>query len=244
MKIWAVWCGKIGPDWPDYDGQSYVYQTAVFGDLDTDGTRFFRAQYGSGIRRGGSWGPSQDGGPDTVFLQSSNGAFLQSADLWVTETGSRVQVAALTDRDMDGDLDILSLSDLGPPSAFWRNDGLENGELKLVNDAEEIGADLEIAAMGIDSSDLNRDGILDYCMSDVGPPRCLLSDGEDDYYGAAFALGMTISQPVAHHLDTVGWSVELADLDNSGWPELIQVSGPDPGMGTKHSHSKCHLVGR
>ena len=109
---------------------------------------------------------------------------------------------------MDGDLDLLALSDLGPPSAFWRNDGLVDGVVQWVDDGASLGAALEIAAMGIDSADLNRDGVLDYCISDVGPPRCLLSDGLGGYVEGAHALGFDIAEPIAIGVDEVGKGVD------------------------------------
>ena len=101
--------------------------------------------------------------------------------------------------------------------------------LVLVEDSEAIHANLDMAAMGLVSMDFNQDGDFDYCISDVGNPRCLLSDGSGGYYEGGAALGITANRRASARVATIGWSLELADLDNSGWPELLQASGPDPG---------------
>ena len=200
------------------EGTGYLYMTAVAGDVDGDG-RVDLAVPSISIVNEAEPGPY--GGPDLVTLWDGL-SFTAAQSLVVEGDGSRAQVATFTDRDRDGDLDLFVPADLGPPSAFYRNDdGL------LTDDASDIGASLQIAAMGIDSADLNGDGFADYCLSDVGPPRCLMSDGVGGYYEGANTF--PVLQPVEGNATTIGWSIELADLDNDGHPELFQASGPDPG---------------
>ncbi len=56
---------------------------------------------------------------------------LQSGDL-----PPQCQVAGLTDRDADGDVDIYLPADRGPPGSFWRNDGPDQaGALQFVDEA-------------------------------------------------------------------------------------------------------------
>jgi hypothetical protein len=98
----------------------------------------------------------------------------------------------------------------------------------LVDEAAARGAALEMAAMGIDSADINGDGLLDYCISDIGPPRCLLSDSFGSFIESSLALGITPAEWIGLE-GTVGWSLELVDLENDGILDLVQVSGPDTG---------------
>ena len=132
--------------------------------------------------------------------------------------------AAMTDREADGDLDLLILSELptgsgegdAPPTAFYRNDGPDGeGGLLLTNDAPEIHANLEIAGMGIVVHDLNEDGNFDYCFSNIGPIRCLISDGQGAYYDGGVAMGLTPQLPEILD-DWVSWSLEMEDLDADG----------------------------
>ena len=154
------------------------------------------------------------------------------------------QTALFTDRDGDGDQDLLVPNDWpmeGGPSAFWRNDGLDSAGLPvLVDDAMGSGAALEMAAMGLDTTDLNGDGILDYCITDVGRPLCLVSGADGSYYEGGAALGLYPgSVPIGagdddddppnpnQALSTVGWSLDFNDLDNDGWLDCVQASSPD-----------------
>lgn len=92
------------------------------------------------------------------------------------------------------------------------------GGTELLDVSAEVGVDVQMSAMGFDSADLNADGRLDYCLSDIGNPVCLLSEGSDGYIDGTTALGL--SDPA------VGWGLVLGDLDNDGFVELLQASGP------------------
>ncbi|MCB9762682.1 MAG: CRTAC1 family protein [Alphaproteobacteria bacterium] len=155
-------------------------------------------------------------------------------------------LAAVTDRDADGDLDILLGADRVSaglsPTAFLRNDGVPD----FIDDAEEIGAAVRACAMGVDSADLNDDGRPDYCMSDDDPDLvCLLSDGRGGYAESGASLGLVAGHH--EHPDPpegwgwfeledarrhwVTWGLELVDLDNDGWDELATVAGGVPNQG-------------
>ena len=183
---WSIW-SQISP-FPLGTGQ--LYQTLMAGDLDGDGDLDLVLPSMEPANLGQE--DTSLGAPDSVLLQTAPGQFERVLDLNNTEMGSRVQMGLLTDRDWDGDLDVLLLNDQGPPSTFWRNDGIREGSLLLVEDSEDIQANLDMAAMGLVSMDFNSDGELDYCMSDVGNPRCLLSDGLGGYYEGGAALGLTV----------------------------------------------------
>ena len=79
---------------------------------------------GTGPVEAGAANPLEVGGPDQILLGEAGG-FVPSVSLVIADEGSRTQVALFTDRDADGDQDLLILADRGPPSAFYRNDGPE-----------------------------------------------------------------------------------------------------------------------
>jgi hypothetical protein len=202
-----------------------LYPAVAIGDLDGDGDLDLAAA-ASGQLLDGTVDKT-----DTAVLQhrmslQEPGAWRATLPLLREGRGFSAQVLALSDRDADGDPDLLVPADLAAPTAFYRNDGVVGGEPWLVDDAEDRRADLRFAGMGIDSADLNGDGQLDYCITDLGPIRCLLSI-EGDYVEGARALGLGPDEYVDPDFGTTGWSVELADLDNDGALDAVQASAPE-----------------
>ena len=168
--------------------------------------------------------------PD-LLLRNDDGVFSLAGTIQPEEGNARGLMAMWTDRDLDGDMDLLFGSDRGgtsPPTAFYGN----RGDWSFTDDAPALHAALPLSAMGGDARDLNDDGLLDYCLSDVGPMVCLLSDAEG-YIESGTALGL---EP--DHADQPSvwsaWGVEFADLDLDGWDDLVvtgAVPGPPEGAG-------------
>ncbi len=166
----------------------------------------------------GGPGPGEqvEGNPDRVLLVD-DGSYEDSV---VLDNGTRslVLAAVFTDYDGDGDQDILMPSDRGLPAALWERDGEDWRDV-----APDLGAALDLDAMGVASTDWNGDGQLDYCITDTGPMRCLIS-GEGGFVESAAALGLVPPASEAS-TPTVGWTVELGDLDNDGDLDAFQSSG-------------------
>lgn len=178
--------------------------------------------------------PPNPGSPQTLLRNDLN-HFTVWQELYPDGMPGYSVAVSFTDRDSDGDQDILVLQDQGangrlepPPSAFYRNDGLDaEGNPILVNDADRIHADIEISGMGIANYDINGDGYLDYCMSDTGPVHCLVSDQRGGYFDGGIALGLVPAgvDPEAWS----AWSVELEDFDNDGIVDAAAAAGRPTG---------------
>jgi hypothetical protein len=109
------------------------------------------------------------------------------------------------------------------PTAFLRNDG--GGWPRWVNDAADLGADLALQAMGLDSFDWNGDGALDYCFSDFGKVPCLVSEGAGWVEGGA-AMGLAVPGPEARPgQGWAGYGLDVADYDADGALDLAVVAG-------------------
>jgi len=172
------------------------FNTMAFGDADGDGDLDLVLP-GLDLLPETGLGSGQDqpesGTLDRLFL-NENGSFELSLGLSPGDTPGLSLLGAFTDRDKDGDLDLLVTTDRPmeplPPTAFYRNDGPDStGTPVFENDAPLIGADIRFSAMGLAVSDLNGDDSLDYCMSD-DYIYCLLTDGEGGYVESGLAMGL------------------------------------------------------
>lgn len=168
-----------------------------------------------------------DEGDPEVLLWQDDGAFDRTTTL-DNGRGTTSLLGLFTDMDGDQNQDIFIPSDNGPPSSLWRNDGGTTPEFTDV--AEGVGTDIVMAAMGVDLVDLDGDGLLDYCMTDVGPPRCLQSHVSDTYFETGLGLGLVPEDWIGSN-GTVGWSFDFADFDADGHLDAAQASGPFPMEG-------------
>ena len=272
MLLWSKNHGKLDfGDWQVvYFQENYpmeCHSSFSFGDIDADGDLDIAL-------------PGLDEAPDSEHLMTEwDTGWLPSYDrLYINRDGefelvlelspdgdpgfSLVQ--AFTDRDRDGDLDLMSCTDRPvvpsdshpgfPPQAFNRNDGIgPDGVPILVNDAPEIGADVRVSAMGLGSNDLNGDGLLDYCMSDVANQLTCLMSINGSYYEGAMALGLAPEQSIHPQLPDdwderegnfgmsvwVSWGLSMIDFDNDGNLDMAAAAGPPPDQGSVH-YSNIH----
>jgi len=215
------------------------FSSAAFGDLDGDGwvdlyiTALFSGRLLDDIPPGTDPNGAREPIWDLLLINQRDGSWAPPIELGPEGSPGFSQVAIFTDRDGDGDLDILVPSEFGgmaPPTAFHRNDGpSESGETVLVDDAALLGADLRLGGMGVDSYDLNGDLLPDYCISEWSLV-CLLSHPGGGYVESSAALGLiapTASSPNTGNLagHWSGYSLDLADLMNDGAPELVVSAG-------------------
>ncbi len=174
-----------------------------------------------------------------LLLRNEGGHFELAAELAPAGGASASTAATFTDRDADGDLDLLVASEKSfhedptdfPPTAFYRNDGVDGGDVRWQDDAPAIYADLIMSGMGIATTDLNEDGILDYCITDTGLTRCLVGDGAGAYYEVSAVLGLR----TIHSSDEnpwSAWSIEILDFDNDGYLDVATAAGQPLGGGT------------
>lgn len=176
------------------------------------------------------------------LLWNEGGTFVVGQDIGPADRRWLSQVALASDRDADGDLDVMIIPDRArdgrPGLGFYRNDGQGAGAPPWVEDGLALDAQLHLDGMGVASWDANGDGFPDYCLSDLLPDlRCLASTPEGRYVETGLAWGLS-SHIDAHpeiEPEAVGqwspWSVEAVDLDHDGHVELAVAAGAPPGVG-------------
>jgi len=211
-----------------HNTEEVINPTVTLGDVDQDG------DLDLAYITGGFNGDTQGSFPTSIYsYNSDSGLYEHLMDLHYD--GARdvsSQVALFVDHDSDGDQDLYVPNDwvdLDLPSALWRNDGIgDDGLPRLQEYGATVYADLDMVAMGIDSADINFDGRLDFCMTDVGPPRCIRSLPDGTYADVGQSIGMfPTGSSQWEAISTVGWSFDFADLDNDGWVDAIQPTAPD-----------------
>ncbi len=204
-------------------GPKVLISTVVFGDADTDG--ILDAYVATSGIIVSDQGPRDTGAPDFLLIGRGDGTFEPAKPMIVGGEGSSSLVAAFVDVDADGAQEILVVSDgeAAEPTALWKRDPTEAGTPSEWRDiGPETGLDPRFAGMGMDIADLNGDRRPDFCMTDIGAPVCLLSDGAGRWYEAGAALGLHGAEAQAQ----IGWGFEIADLDNDGDLDALQASGP------------------
>jgi hypothetical protein len=204
------------------------FQSFHLGDVDADQDLDILLAGTAVIEAGSDHQGEPQAGPELLLL-NIDGQFELEATLTPDGGAGFSMLSLITDYDNDGDQDLQTFTDLGrrTPSNFYRNDGL-GGETSIhwVEEAEPLRADLHLSAMGITTGDYNRDGRLDYCMSDIGPAKCLLSAPDGSFIESGVAMGL-VPDLMADIESWAGWSMEIEDLDNDGFEDAVSAAGLD-----------------
>jgi hypothetical protein len=183
-------------------------------------------------------GPDGSTGKDRanlLFLNNGNRTFTEVAARYgVADTGYATS-AAFLDYDGDRDLDLFLLNNsprdfargeadahpLGTRSNSpegWNELYRNNGDGTFTNVSREAGILRQIGyGLGVAVADVNRDGRPDvYVSNDVTPNDVLyVNNGNGTFTDKAGAW--------IKHASLAGMGVDIADFNNDGWPDILQV---------------------
>jgi hypothetical protein len=180
------------------------------------------------VSRRQPWGATSPiGAPNLLFRNLGGGAFAPVPGA-AGAAGTHLSfLAEPADWDDDGDLDLLVADDFGGlypgtglGQVLWRNDGAAG----FTDVTAAYGVTTPIAAMGAAFADLDRDGDLDYFLTNdprghvLGVNRLTTTGGFTD---DAAAWGV-------RELGNVGWGCAFFDFDADGYEDLYvsQVAAP------------------
>jgi hypothetical protein len=207
---------SVSAPWLDYDadGDLDLYVANYLEYDQGDFRDFYAAQAYPGPL-------AYKGQPDHLYRNNGDGTFTDvTTEAGVLAAGGRAMSAVASDLDLDGDEDIYVAND-AMSSALWLNDGTG----KFVDEAVIQGVAFGEGGQGASSmgpaiGDIDRNGLLDVWIPDMGYGT-LLSQQEETLYSDVTAranLTLICGQ-------YTGWGSGLVDFDNDGYLDIFVANG-------------------
>ena len=163
---------------------------------------------------------------DNFYLNNGDGTFVNMTQDWnAVNNGCSLGVVA-SDKDGDGDSDILVANDFGEfvePNVILQND-FPNQEFSEV--AESASADLAIYGMGVAVGDYDEDLDLDYYFTNLGRNVLLNNDGEGQFQD--LTTEADVENASSNGLYNTSWGTTFWDFDNDGFLDLFVANGHLP----------------
>jgi hypothetical protein len=218
---------STGAAWADYDRDGHLdlfvsrYVHTDLNHLPTaeNPTRNF---FHKGLPVENPW--TMDGETDFLFHNRGDGTFEEvSRKAGVDDAAARFGLGVVWgDYDNQGWPSLLVANDTGP-NYLYRNkhDGTFE-EVAMLSGVALSPEGNEVGNMGVDMGDFDRDGKLDFAITDYAdqPKGIYLNQGQQGF------TNITYSSKIAHSsLPYVSWGTGLVDLDNDGLPDLVIASG-------------------
>ncbi len=178
--------------------------------------------------------------PDTLFRNEGDGTFTDVSE----SAGIRAQAGTgmgmvCIDGDQDGDTDVFVLNDFGE-NFYFENDGTGVfEEAAVLVGLAYNGYGLENASMGVDSGDLDNDGLIDFFMT------CYQNEYTVHYRNNGGGNFEDISQqsqagPPAYAY--VNWGANIVDYDNDADKDLFIANGHTEDNIDKYDSSTAYQV--
>ncbi|HIA02980.1 MAG TPA: CRTAC1 family protein, partial [Myxococcales bacterium] len=179
-------------------------------------------------------------GHEQLLINKGGGVF-ENQSSWIPKLAidDLTFIAALIDLDNDGDLDVYEVNDavpfeqLGLPNfpgfgegagnRLLRNDGMQNGKLKLVDVTKGSGADVVVPGMGVAVGDYDNDGLVDLYVSTILPDPDVLLHNDGDLKFSDTTVAMNADTMTDEH--DVAWGTVFFDADMDGWLDLFVIHG-------------------
>lgn len=163
----------------------------------------------------------QIGDTNLLLIQGDDGRFSVAADRLPEGTGHGMTLhSALVDVEGDGDLDLYLGNDAGPyilPNLLLKNDG--RGRFSRDTGC---GCEIPMLAMGVAAGDADQDGLPDLYVTDVGPPKLLVNQGDGGFADLTAGSGAGIP---ASESSMVSWGTAFFDQDGDRNDDLVVTFG-------------------
>jgi Na+-translocating ferredoxin:NAD+ oxidoreductase RnfD subunit len=174
------------------------------------------------------WHDADNGGLNVLYRGRGDGTFekLDSVALGLKETRWSLAVSTV-DLNQDGWTDLYIANDFGPDEVYLNEQGKRFRRIvgRLFG---EIGKDT-YKGMNSSVADFDRNGWLDVYVSNVhhslqaeGSLLWMVSPGKDPFV-PEFKDEATFRGALNER--RFGWGAAAGDLDNDGWPDIVQANG-------------------
>jgi hypothetical protein len=218
---------SAGAAWADYDRDGHLdlfVSRYVHTDLyhlptaDNPSKNFFH----KGLPVENPW--TMDGESDFLFHNRGDGTFEEvSKKAGVDDAAGRFGLGVVWgDYDNQGWPDLLVANDTGPNFLYHNKHDGTFEERAMLSGVALSSEGLEVGNMGVDMGDFDRDGKLDFSITNYAdqPKGLYLNQGDTGF------LDVTFSAKIAQaSLPYVSWGTGFADFDNDGLPDLVIASG-------------------
>jgi len=206
---------SLSAAWLDYDRD---------GDLDVYVANYLR--YDAGVFRDyyaaeGYPGPlSYDGQPDHLYRNNGDGTFTDvTREAGLYRPDGRAMSVVACDLNEDGLTDLYVTNDAMPNYLY-----INNGDGTFTDKAVALGAAFgeggqNASSMGPAIGDIDRNGLLDLFIPDMGY-SCLLLNRGDHFIDVTAPANVA---PVCGQY--TGWGGLLLDYDNDGWLDIFVANG-------------------
>lgn len=170
-----------------------------------------------------------------LFINNRDNTFTEAAGKYGIAGTDFTTHAAFLDYDRDGDLDLYLLNHspgsfaryepgrepsilFGPTSTSYDQLYRNNGDGSFTNVTRQAGILREEGfGLGVAVSDINHDGWPDiYVSNDLLPDDVLYINNQDGTFSDK-------TNEWLRHTSFAGMGVDIADFNNDGWPDILQV---------------------
>jgi hypothetical protein len=168
-----------------------------------------------------------NGGEKHLFLQKNGKFILQDNKNWGLETTPFTLAVGTGDFNQDGWTDLYIANDFGPDEMYLNDHGKKFLKIKG-SFFGDLGNDT-YKGMNVSIGDINNDGFLDIYVSNIHHP--LVREGSLMWsIDASSVKDLRNTRDRAQDFSILnegghGWGASYVDLNNDGWPEIVQTNG-------------------
>src|SRR6266576_3243116 len=210
----------------------YIYNGAGVAVVDINNDGYLDIYVSVSAPGGGGKGADR---ANLLIINNGNGTFSEAARAYGIADTSYTTHAVFLDYNHDGFLDLFLLNNsprdfargaadehpLGVRSQSpegWNTLYRNNGNGSFTDVSQQAGILRQIGyGLGVVVADVNRDGRPDiYVSNDVSPNDALyINNGDGTFTDKAAAW--------LKHTSVAGMGVDIADFNNDGWPDIVQI---------------------